>query len=433
MSQRTAYVNARLLDPASGLDAPGQLLTEGNSILDLGPRLFAGGRPEGTITVDCGGKCLAPGVIDMRAFLGEPGAENRETLASASEAAAAGGVTTLVALPHTAPPIDSGALVEFIYRRARETALVNVLPMGAVTKGLEGKEMTELGLLAEAGAICFGDGDRAVASARLMRRILSYATAFDLLVTQHVEDPSLAAGGAMTEGEMAMRLGLPGIPNAAEVIMIERDLRLAELTGGRWHAACLSTADGVEAIRQAKRRGLKVTCGVAPHHFALNDTAVGEYRTFAKTSPPLRSETDRKAIVAGLADGTIDVICSNHQPEDTESKRQPFAQAAFGVIGVETMLPVTLELVHNKHLTLLEALRRLTCGPADLLGLKSGRLAKGAPADLMLFDPEVPWLISADRLISKSKNSAFDRRPVQGRVLRTVVGGRTVYTLPPDA
>jgi dihydroorotase len=433
VSQRTAYVNARLLDPVSRLDASGALMTEGASILDFGPRLFNAGRPEGVVTVDCGGKCLAPGVIDMRAFLGEPGGENRETLASASEAAAAGGVTTLVALPHTNPPIDSGALVEFIYRRARETALVNVLPMGAVSKGLEGREMTELGLLAEAGAICFGDGDRAVASARLMRRVLSYATAFDLLITQHVEDPSLAANGAMTEGEMAMRLGLPGIPNAAEVIMVERDLRLVELTGARWHAAGLSTADGVEAIRQAKKRGLKVTCGVAPHHFALNDTAVEQYRTFAKTSPPLRSEDDRKAIVAGLADGTIDVICSNHQPEDTESKRQPFAQAAFGVVGVETMLPVTLELVHNKHLPLLDALYRLTVAPADLLGLKSGRLAKGAPADLVLFDPNTPWLIDANKLSSKSKNSAFDERPVQGRVLRTVVAGRTVYTLPPDA
>jgi dihydroorotase len=433
VSQRTSYVNARLLDPASGLDAPGALMTEGASILDFGPRLFNAGRPEGVVTVDCGGKCLAPGIVDMRAFLGEPGGENRETLASASEAAAAGGVTTLVALPHTAPPIDSGALVEFIYRRARETALVNVLPMGAVSKGLEGREMTEMGLLAEAGAICFGDGDRAVASSRLIRRVLSYATAFDLLVTQHVEDPSLAANGAMTEGEMAMRLGLPGIPNAAEVIMVERDLRLVELTGARWHAAGLSTADAVEAMRQAKKRGLKVTCGVAPHHFALNDTSVGEYRTFAKTSPPLRSEDDRKAIVAGLADGTIDVICSNHQPEDTESKRQPFTQAAFGVVGVETMLPITLELVHNKHLPLLDALRRLTVAPADLLGLKSGRLAKGAPADLVLFDLNTPWLIDASKLNSKSKNSAFDERPVQGRVLRTVVGGRTVYTLPPDA
>jgi len=433
MTGRVAYTNARLLDPASGLDAIGGLLTEGNQILDLGPRLFNAGRPEGAVTVDCGGKCLAPGLIDMRAFLGEPGGENRETLASASEAAAAGGVTTLVALPHTDPPIDSGALVEFVHRRARETALVHVLPMAAVTKGLLGKEMTELGLLAEAGAVCVGDGDRAVASARLMRRILSYASAFDLLVTQHVEDPSLAAGGAMTEGEVAMRLGLPGIPNAAEVILVERDLRLVELTGGRWHAAGLSTADGVEAIRQAKARGLNVTCAVAPHHFALNDTAVGEYRTFAKTSPPLRSEADRKAIVAGLADGTIDVICSNHQPEDTESKRQPFAQAAFGVVGVETMLPITLEMVHNKHLSLLDALKRLTLGPAELLRLKSGRLAKGAPADLVLFAVDAPWLIDAERLSSKSKNSAFDRRPVQGRVLRTVVAGRTVYTLPPDA
>ncbi|MBI4184740.1 MAG: dihydroorotase [Proteobacteria bacterium] len=431
-SARTAYLNARLLDPASGLDAPGALLVEEGAIAEVGPGLFPAGAsspglPEGAEVVDCAGHCLAPGLIDMRVQLREPGEEQKETLASASLAAAAGGVTTMVALPNTSPPIDDPALVDFVLRRAREAGIVRILPYAAVTKGLAGRELAEMGLLAEAGAVAFSDGERAVADALVMRRALAYARNFGLLVAQHPEEPSLAAGGAMNEGETATRLGLAGIPAAAEAMMVERDLRLVALTGGRYHAAHLSTAEAIAAVRGAKERGLPVTCETAPPYFALNELAVGDYRTFAKLSPPLRAEEDRLAVVEGLKDGTIDAIASDHAPQDTESKRLPFALAANGGSGLETLLAVTLELYHNGALSLLEAIARLTLAPAEILGLAAGRLGKGRPADLVLFDPERAWKVNADKLVSKSKNSPFDGRPVEGRVLRTVVGGRTVF------
>ena len=426
--RRTAYVNARLLDPASGLDAPGALLTVGETIADLGPGLFADGVPEGIEVVDCGGHCLCPGLIDIHANLREPGAEHQETLATGSQAAAAGGVTTVAALPDTNPPIDEAALVEFVARRARDTAIVNVVPMAALTRGLGGREITEIGLLSQSGAVAFTDGARPVADAQVMRRALAYATVFDALIIQPAEEPALAAEGCMNEGEVAMRLGLSGVPSCAETIMVERDLRLVESTGGRYHAAHLSIADSIDCVRAAKARGLAVSCGATPHSFALNETAVGDYRTFTKVKPPLRAEPDRRAVVAGLADGTIDVISSGHAPLDQESKRLPFAQAAFGIIGLETMLPLALELHHNGHLPLLDLLAKMTARPASLLGLAAGRLAPGAPADLLLFDLEAPWRIDERNFRSKCKNSPFDGRPVQGRPLRTVVGGETVYT-----
>ena len=423
--RRIAYHHARLLDPASGLDSAGSLLTEDDRIVDFGPgKPFIGSDIE---QVDCRGHALAPGLIDLQAHLREPGAEHQETLATAARAAAAGGITTMVAMPDTHPVIDEVALVGFIARRAAETACVRVLPAAALTRGLRGTEMTELGLLAGAGAVAFSDGDRAVGDALLMRRALSYARTFDALIMVHCQDPRLAGDGVMNEGEMAMRLGLAGIPDAAETIFVERDLRLVELTGGRWHATHLSCAEAIAAVRRAKARGLAVTCGAAPANFALNETAVGEYRTFAKVLPPLRAEADRKAVVAGLADGTIDVIASAHCPQDQESKRLPFAQAAFGVIGLETMLPLALELYHNRQVTLLRLLEAMTARPAAILRLPQGRLAKGAPADLIVIDLEAPWRIDEKKFRSKAKNSPFDGRPVQGRVVRTVVAGATVY------
>lgn len=424
---RTAYINARLLDPASGLDAPGCLLTEGEAVLDFGPRLFAGGTPDGIHVVDCAGLCLAPGLVDLRAKVGESGDEHKETIASASQAAAAGGVTALACLPNTDPPLDTVAGIEFIARRAREVKRVKVFAYGCVTRGALGQDLAELGLLAEAGAVAFTDGDHAVADTLVMYRALSYATTFDLLIVQHPEEPRLAKGGAMNAGEVATRLGLTGIPALAEVMMIERDLRLVELTGARYHVAHVSTGEAVDAIRRAKRRGLRVTCDTAPPYFALTETDVGEYRTFAKLSPPLRGEMDRRAVVEGIADGTIDVIASDHTPHDQDSKRLPFAQAAPGIVGLETLLPLALELYHNGRIGLLDLLAKMTCVPAGLLGLTLGRLAVGAPADLILFDPDVPWKIDVDALHSKSKNSPFDRRPVMGRAIRTVVDGRTVY------
>jgi dihydroorotase len=424
---QTAYINARLLDPASGLDAPGAILVVGDSIADLGPRLFNDGVPQGIEVVDCAGHCLGPGLIDMHAWLREPGAEHQETLATAARAAAAGGVTTVVAMPNTDPPIDDAPLVDFVARRAREAAAINILPAAALTKGMRGKEMTEFGLLAEAGAVMFTDGDRAVADARVMRRALSYATTFDLLVAQVCEDPALAEGGAMNEGEIATRLGLAGIPAAAEVVIVDRDLRLVELTGARWHATLLSTAAAIAALRRAKASGLPVSAAAAAYSFALNENAVGDYRTFAKTKPPLRVEADRHATAAGLADGAIDVIVSAHCPQDPESKRLPFAQAAFGAVGLETMLPLALELYHNGTMGLLPVLACMTSKPAALLRLRCGRLAKGAPADLLLFDLDAPWVVDENKLRSKSKNSPFDGRPLQGHALRTVVAGRAVF------
>jgi dihydroorotase len=428
MSRRVAYTNVRLLDPASGLDAKGALLTEGELIADLGPGLFADGVPSGIDEViDGRGLALMPGLIDMHASLREPGFEHQETIATAARAAAAGGVTTIVATPDTDPPIDNVALVEFVARRARETAAVRILPMACATQDRGGERMVEMGLLAEAGAVAFSDGDRPIADALVMRRALAYATAFDLLIIQHAEEPSLVRDGAMNEGEVAMRLGLPGMPAAAETIMVERDLRLVALTGGRLHAASLSTATAIEAVRQAKRAGLRVTCGAAPHNFALNEADVGEYRTFAKVRPPLRSEADRQALVAAIADGTIDVIASRHAPRDAESKRLPFAQAAFGAVGLETMLPLALGLWQSGSVPLLRVIDAMTAGPARILKLPQGRLAAGAPADLILVDLEAPWRVDERKLRSKSKNTPYDGRLVQGRVERTVVAARTVY------
>ncbi len=427
--QRTAYVNARLLDPAAGLDSKGALLTENGAIADFGPRLFSDGVPEGIEAVDCRGLVLAPGLVDMRVQLREPGQEHKETLATASNAAAAGGVTTMACLPNTNPVLDEVSLIGFVERRAQEVGIVNIHPYAALTKGFNGKDLTEMGLLAAAGAVGFTDATKAVSDSVVMRRALSYGSAFGLLIVQHAEDPALAEGGAMNEGEMSTRLGLAGIPAAAEAILLDRDLRLVELTSGRYHAAHLSTAAAVDAIRRAKARGLNVTCDTAPPYFALNELAVGDYRTFAKVSPPLRSEEDRQAVVQGLKDGTIDAIASDHSPHDQDSKRLPFAQAEFGIVGLETLLPVSLELYHNGHLPLAAVIGLLTHRPADVLALDAGRLKIGAPADLVLIDTDQPWKIDADKFRSKSKNTPFDERPAQGRAVRTVVAGRRVFDL----
>ena len=428
-TRRTAYVNARLLDPASGLDAPGAVLTEGNKIVDAGPALFKDTVPENVRTVDCLGYCLAPGLIDMRVHLPEPGNEHKESFETASAAAAAGGVTSMICLPDTDPPIDNVAVVEFIARRARETNIVKIYAYCGITRGLAGEELTEFGIVSEAGALAFTDGDHAVADARVMRRALSYAATFDLLLVQHPEEPRLARNGQMNEGEMATRLGLAGIPPCAEVMMIERDLRLVEATGARYHAAHVTTAAAIEAIRAAKARGLRVTCDTAPHYFTLTDASCAEYRTFSKVSPPLRAEEDRLAVIEGIRDGTIDVIASDHNPQDQDSKRLPFAQAEFGIIGLETLLPLTLALHHEEKIPLLDLVGSMTSAPAALLGMKEGRIAAGLPADFVLFDPDRNWSIDTQVMQSKSKNSPFDGFAVKGRAMCTIVGGRHVHSL----
>lgn len=423
----TAYINARLLDPASGLDAPGCVLTEGREIADVGAGLFDGGVPEGAEVVDCGGHALAPGLVDIHVHLREPGHEHKETIASGGRSAAAGGVTAVCSMPNTDPVIDDVALIEFIQRRAREAKGVKVFPFAAVTKGLKGQQLTEMGMLAEAGAVAFTDDGLPIADSQVMRRALAYAKTFGMIVSQHAEDLALSGCGCMAEGEVATRLGLPGIPEASEVVVIERDLRLVEITGGRYHVAHISTAEGVNAIRKAKASGLNVSCEAAPHHFTLTDADVGNYRTFAKMAPPLRSEENRAAIIEGLKDGTIDAIATDHAPHDQESKRVPMQHAANGVVGLETLLPLTLELARNGEMSLLEALSRVTSSPADLLNLPAGRLAKGQPADLVIFDPDATWVVELGELHSKSKNTPFEGRTMTGRALRTVVDGRTIF------
>ncbi len=426
-TSKVAYLNARLIDPASGLDGIGGLTANGGVIEAMGPTVTAASVARDYEQIDCGGHILCPGLIDMKTFVGEPGSEHKETLETASVAASAGGIASFVTMPNTDPVIDDISLVEFITRRAQTGALVNVYPMAAATRGLKGEGMTEIGMMQEAGAVAFTDGDRAVANAVLMRRLLSYASRFDALIVQHIEEPALAGNGCMNEGEVATRLGLSGIPNVAETIMLERDLRLVELTGARYHADQLSTAESVEIMRRAKRQGLRVSCGVSAAHLALNENDVGSYRTFFKLSPPLRREEDRAALVAGLADGVIDVVVSGHNPQDQESKRLPFAQAATGGVGLETLLAVSLECVHNGYVKLIDLLAAMTSRPAKLLGIPGGTLSPGAPADLVLFDMGRPWVVTQARLHSKSKNTPFENRRVQGMVLRTVVGGETVF------
>ncbi|HTH98624.1 MAG TPA: dihydroorotase [Stellaceae bacterium] len=421
------FTNARLVDPWTHRDEISSLLVSDGVIAGFGEDAVKTA-PAECQRIDATGLCLAPGLVDMRVHLREPGHEHVETLEEIAKAAASGGVTSVVGLPNTDPVVDDASLVDFVTRRARRTGLVRLHTYGAVTHGLAGKNITEMGLLAQAGALGFTDGVKPVASAMVMRRALSYARTFDQLVMQHPEEPKLADGGAATEGEMATRMGLPGIPEVAELMMLERDLRLVELTGGRYHAAHISTAGAVEAIRQAKAKGLPVTCDTTPPYFTLNETAIDGYSTHAKLSPPLRSETHRRAVLQGLADGTIDAIASDHAAVDEDEKRVPFTSATPGAVGLETLLPLSLGLYHRGEMPLQLVLRALTQGPADILRLPVGRLSLGAIADLVLFDLDRPWRIDAGQFHSGATNTPFHGLPVQGKVVATFVGGRQTYS-----
>jgi dihydroorotase len=419
--------NARIMDPSRDIDLAGDLLLADGVVREAKRGIGAAGVPEGTEVVDCRGKIVAPGLIDMRAFVGEPGAEGRETIGSASQAAAAGGVTTIVCQPDTEPAIDDPTIVDFIMRRARDTGIVNVEVMAALTKGLKGEEMTEIGLLKASGAVGFTDGARSVANAQVMRRALTYARDFDALIVHHTEDQDLTGEGVMNEGEFAARLGLIGAPKAAETIMLERDMRLVGLTEGRYHAASVTCAESLDVLKRAKDAGLAVTASASINHLALNEIDVGAYRTFFKLSPPLRNEEDRRALLEALESGLIDVVMSDHNPQDVEVKRLPFAEAAPGAIGIETMLPAALRLTHSGEIKLMTVLKALSTKPAELLGLPGGSLRPGAPADVVVIDPDVPWILDRDELKSKCRNTPFDEARMQGRAVRTIVGGRTVY------
>jgi dihydroorotase len=425
--KKVAYKNARLIDPETGLDAKGGLLTIGNTIADIGERLFNDGIPEGAEVVDCGGHVLCPGLLDIQVHFREPGFEYKETIETGSKSAAAGGVTTVACMPNTKPVIDDPAMVAFVHKRARETGYVNVRTYAAISKAMKGESLTEMALLVAEGAVGFTDDGLPMMNAQIMRQALTIGRELGVPIAQHAEDLNLTCGGCMNEGPVATRLGLPGIPNASEAVIVARDIILAELTGGQYHVLHISTAEAVELVRQAKKKGLRVTAEAAPHHFTLTDEAVAEYRTFSKMNPPLRAERDRQAVIAGLADGTIDAIATDHAPHDQESKRVPMEVASFGIVGLETMLPLSLNLVRQKIMPLRDVLAAMTYKAADIIHVNAGRMQKGRPADLALIDLEQRWTTLNDDLASKSKNSPFDGSALQGRAVRTVVGGEVVY------
>lgn len=424
----TVFEHARIVDPSRGIDENGTVIVEGRKIVAAGAAARNQGIPDGASVIDCTGRTIIPGLVDGRVFIGEPGAEHRETIASAGLAAAAGGVTSIVMMPDTDPVIDDIALVEFIMRTARETASVNVFPAAAITKRLAGQEMTEFGLMREAGAVAFTDGHHTIGSALVMRRALTYARDFDAVIAHETQDAALASSGVMNEGLYASWLGLPGIPREAEAIPLERDLMLARLTGGKYHAAKISTAMSAAAIARAKADGANVTAGVSINHLSLNENDVGEYRTFFRLSPPLRSEDDRLAMVEALKDGTIDIVVSSHDPQDVDTKRLPFADAADGAIGLETLLSAALRLYHNGDVPLLRLVEVLSTAPAKLFGLAGGTLKPGAPADLVVVDLEEPWIVQESAIRSRSKNTCFEGARLQGKVLQTMVAGRTVFS-----
>ncbi len=419
--------NGRIIDPSRNFEIDGDLLMADGVIREAKRGIGAAGVPENTEVIDCKGRVIAPGLVDMRAFVGEPGAEYRETIASASQAAAAGGVTTIICQPDTSPAIDDPAIVDFVLRRARDTSIVHVHPMAALTKGLRGEEMAEIGRLKAAGAVAFTDGARSVTNAQVMRRVFTYARDFDALVVHHTEDPDLVGEGVMNEGEFAARLGLAGVPTAAETIMLERDIRLVALTQTRYHAASVTCAEALEVLRRAKEDGLKVTASASINHLTLNEIDIGPYRTFLKLSPPLRAEDDRAALVTALASGLIDVVMSDHNPQDVEGKRLPFAEASPGAIGLETMLAAGLRLINSGEVSFMALLKAMSSTPAELLHLAAGNLRPGSPADVIVIDPDVPWMVDPAELKSKCKNTPFDEAKLEGRVIRTIVGGRTVY------
>jgi len=424
--QSIALINAQLLDPEKDSLQHGGLLIREDLIEQISPDLRRNA-PKGSTVIDCGGKILAPGLVDMLVYTGAPGQEHRETLATASKAALAGGVTSMVCMPNTRPVIDDVALVDYIKRHATDSGNVHIYPMAALTKGLAGVEMTEIGLLKQAGAIAFTNGKDSIPNAKTMRLALSYAKDYDALIVHFTEDNELGDPGVMNEGLVSSRLGLPGRPIEAEIIMLERDIRLVELTGARYHAAQISCAASLDVIRKAKARGLPISCGVSINHLTLNENDIGSYRTFFKMRPPLRTEDDRMALIGGVKDGTIDIVVSAHDPQDADVKRHPFEQASDGAIGLETLLPALLRLYHNDSLTLPEIFRVASTNPANLLGLDAGQLKTGTPADLVLFDPMIPWLVDSLLLKSKSKNTPFENERMQGRILRTFVAGRELY------
>ncbi|MGB7335035.1 MAG: dihydroorotase [Salaquimonas sp.] len=420
--------NAHLVDPSQEYDGPASLLIEDGKIAGVEKSASKLTAPEGATELDLKGQHVFPGLVDMRVHIGEPGSEYRETIASASAAAAAGGITSFVMMPDTDPVIDEVSLVDYVRRAARDNSDVRLYPSAAVTKGFEGNELTEFGLLQEAGAVMLTEGKHSIRNALTLRRALTYARDFGILISKETNDPDLSANGVMNEGLNATHLGLSGIPREAEIIPLERDLRIAALTRGNYHAAKISTSDSAEAIARYKDMGANVSAGVSINHLSLNENDIGRYRTFFRLSPPLRMEEDREAMIAALNNGSIDIIVSSHDPQDVDTKRHPFADSADGAIGLETLLAATLRLYHNDQVPILKLISALSTRPAELLGIEAGSLKAGMPADLCIVDLNMPWVCGETSIRSLSKNTPFEGARFSGKVLQTMVGGRMIFT-----
>ncbi|MES2677901.1 MAG: dihydroorotase [Pseudomonadota bacterium] len=424
--KKIAYINARIIDPQTKFDKVGQLLTIGDKIADFGENIQL---PQDAEIVDCKGNVLCPGLIDIQVHFREPGQTHKEDLASGSKSAVAGGITTVVCQPNTAPVLDSVMTLEYLRLKAKETAYCNIRAYAAITKGMKGEEISDMHSLKEAGAVGFTDDGLPVMNANVMRRAMEYAKNLNVPVAQHAEDLNLTNKGCINEGAVSLELGVRGIPNISESVIVERDLAILEAVGGHYHLLHCSTKEALDAIRRAKAKGLKATAEVSPHHFTLNDQAVLQHGTNAKMNPPLRSEEDRLALIEGLKDGTIDAIATDHAPHDITSKNKPLEEATFGIVGVETMLPLSLALYHNGSLPLIDLLATMTYKAADIIHFDGGRIAKGAQADLVLIDLNQEWKIEPEKFYSKSKNSPFVNTKVKGRAVKTVVGGVIVYQI----
>ncbi len=428
MTRPLVLRNLRIIDPSRNLDETGTVIVgDDGRILAAGKDAHNQGTPDGAFVKDCDGLTAVPGLVDARVFVGEPGAEHRETIESASRAAAVGGVTSFISMPDTDPVIDDIALVEFMQKTARDKALVNVYPAAAMTKGLAGEEMTEFGLLREAGAVCFTNGRRAIHDTLMLRRAMTYAREFGAVIALETRDKYLG-NGVMNEGLLASWLGLAGVPREAEIIPLERDLRIASLTKAAYHAAKISVPESADAVLTARNRGANVTCGISINHLGLNENDIGEYRTFFKLSPPLRREDDRVAMAEALANGTIDIIVSSHDPQDVDTKRLPFSDAENGAIGLETMLAAALRLYNSGQVPLMRLIDAMSTRPAAIFGLDAGTLKPGAKADITVIDLEEPWVLHKEAIVSRSKNTPFENARFTGRVVQTYVAGKLVHS-----